>query len=227
MNALRALNVIKNKHIPPEYLTASIEQRLQLLHGLMDTDGACNTRGTATFCSIHEQVARQVFDLSAGLGLRPRIGTYSIALDSPKAVNGRYHFWKVSFQAHADRNPFSMPRKIERAIHCKTHRSTRFVKSVTRVESVPTSCIQVEGGMYLAGRELVPTHNSTIGCVAGAIQEIINDPEITICILSNTTMSAVKNLMAIKSVLENNETLKTLYPEILYQTQTRKRRNGR
>lgn len=43
MNDLRSYNLIKNKHIPQEYKSNSREVRLQLLAGLMDTDGSlCN-----------------------------------------------------------------------------------------------------------------------------------------------------------------------------------------
>lgn len=35
-------------------------------------------------------------------------------------------------------------------------------KSITRVEPKPGNCITVEGGMYLVGQKMVPTHNSTL-----------------------------------------------------------------
>jgi len=48
-DSLRELNLIKNKHIPEEYLKASIEQRMELLRGLMDTDGYVDKRGQCEF----------------------------------------------------------------------------------------------------------------------------------------------------------------------------------
>ena len=39
MNELRTLNLIQNKHIPFNYKTGSSQQRLELLAGLIDTDG--------------------------------------------------------------------------------------------------------------------------------------------------------------------------------------------
>ena len=41
-------NLLKNKHIPEVYFTASIEQRYLLLQGLMDTDGT-SVRGNSNF----------------------------------------------------------------------------------------------------------------------------------------------------------------------------------
>ncbi|MFW6121183.1 MAG: hypothetical protein ACOC80_09845 [Petrotogales bacterium] len=48
---LRELNILQNKHVPAEYLRSSFKQRLELLQGLMDTDGSIEKRGTATYVS--------------------------------------------------------------------------------------------------------------------------------------------------------------------------------
>ena len=42
LTALRKLNLIKNKHIPEMYLKSSLAQRLELLAGIIDTDGYVN-----------------------------------------------------------------------------------------------------------------------------------------------------------------------------------------
>lgn len=41
---LSKIGVLNNKHIPVDYLLASYEQRLDLLRGLMDTDGFFHKR---------------------------------------------------------------------------------------------------------------------------------------------------------------------------------------
>ena len=145
---LRQIGVLNAKAIPESFLCASVNQRMELLRGLMDTDGHCNTRGTATFCNADEGLSRQVYDLAAGLGLQPHIRQHSFASNAKKAVAGRYGYWQVSFQAHQDRNPFFLPRKSARAIPPSHYRGCRTVVAVERIPSVPTRCIQVEGGMY-------------------------------------------------------------------------------
>ena len=79
-------------------------------------------------------------------------------------------------------------------------------------------CIQVSNkdGLYLTGRSMVTTHNSTIITFAGIIQEILNDPEITIGIFSFNKPTARKFLRQVKYELESNKLLQSLYPEILY-----------
>ena len=43
-NELRKINVLNNKHIPVEYINSSIESRLQLLAGIIETDGYCDKK---------------------------------------------------------------------------------------------------------------------------------------------------------------------------------------
>lgn len=59
-------------------------------------------------------------------------------------------------------------------------------------------------------------YKSTIITFAGSIQEIINDPEITIAIFGNTKDVARPFLRQIKEELEKNEILKRIYSEIFY-----------
>jgi predicted phage terminase large subunit-like protein len=202
-NALRSAGVYHDKHIPTIYQRASIHQRLMLLRGLMDTDGHCGTRGGAVFVSARERLARDTYELALGLGLRPRIAKYRNA-------------WHIDFQAHKDRNPFLLERKASRAIEPTPYRASRWVRKIEEVGSVPTRCIQVEGGLYLAGRKLVPTHNSTIITFAQTIRDILNDPEITVGIFSHTRPIAKAFLRQIKQEFERNEQLKRLFPDILY-----------
>jgi hypothetical protein len=209
---LRKLNLLSNKHIPQIYMESSIEQRMELLRGLMDTDGHCNDRGTATFTNTNERLTDQVYHLAASLGLRPRLREYW-----SKFKGKPYQYFHVSFQAHEDRNPFKISRKARFAKEGPyRHRDTRRVQSVRRVPTVPTRCIQVEGDLYLAGHELIPTHNSTIITFGGIIQEILRNPEITIGIFSHTGPIAKAFLKQIREELKRNETLKRLFPDILY-----------
>ncbi len=208
MPVLRSIGVLGAKRIPHDYMTASVHQRMELMRGLMDSDGHCNTRGTATFVNTNDDLAEDVRELAAGLGLRPRKRFYKSKVGAD--------FWQVSFQAHKDRNPFWLQRKASRAIDSGGWRETRNVMSVERVTSVPTRCIQVEGGMYLAGLELVPTHNSSIITYGLTIQSVLRDPETTVGIFSHTRPIAKGFLVQIKRELESNVELQRLYPEILW-----------
>ncbi len=60
-------------------------------------------------------------------------------------------------------------------------------------------------------------YKSTIATYAGVIQEVLRDPEITIGIFSHTKPIAKAFLAQIKREFEANETLRALYPEILWE----------
>lgn len=205
---LNAMGLTKGKHIPRDYLVASVKQRLDLLRGLMDTDGSCNTRGTATFVNKCERLAGDVHELAASLGLKPRWNAFDYD-------HGRVYY--VSFEGYQDMAPFSLPRKVAR---CKAGvaKRRRFIRSVERVETIPVSCIQVEAkdGLYLIGKNYVTTHNSTLITYCGAIQEILNDPEVTIGIFSHTKGIAEKFVAQVKREFEANAELRRLYPDVCW-----------
>lgn len=205
------------KRIPEQYQLGSVAQRVALLQGLMDTDGHCDTRGTATFVNTNETLARDVFRLCSGLGLKPslrqHIGTYK---DAP------YPFWHVSFQAQSKHfNVFGLRRKQSRATASgtlKRRSGYHRVVDVVPVPSVPCSCIQVDrpDGQYLVGEHCIATHNSTIITFGGAIQEVLCDPEIKISIFSVVKPIAQEFLSQIKQELESNIHLKELYSDVLW-----------
>jgi hypothetical protein len=61
-------------------------------------------------------------------------------------------------------------------------------------------------------------YKSTIITFAGIIQEVINDPEITIGLFSHTKPIAKAFLRQIQKEMQNNEDLKKLYPNIFWET---------
>lgn len=210
------LGVMQNKHIPDLYQFTCVDDRIALLQGLMDTDGACDTRGTATFVNINERLAHDVFVLAAGLGLKPSFRKHH------GLVKGEdYPYFQVSFQARSDSFPvFRLARKQERATGCFRSRSSRHaIVSVERIDSSPCSCIQVDrpDGLYLLGEQCITTKNSSIITFALTIQDILNNPELTFGIFSHTRPIAKGFLRQIKREFEGNEFLKSLYPEVLFE----------
>ena len=58
----------EEKFVPAAYLTASREARLDLLRGLLDTDGWVERWGSLRFCSTSEKLAHNVVELVRSLG---------------------------------------------------------------------------------------------------------------------------------------------------------------
>ena len=56
-----------DKVIPTRYRFATVQQRVELLRGLMDTDGSCSC-GVSEFCTTSGQLANDVVTLVRSLG---------------------------------------------------------------------------------------------------------------------------------------------------------------
>ena len=149
-----------NKFIPDIYLTASIEQRLELLAGLLDTDGCLTLKEKRYhFTTSEESLKDGVLSLISTFGWRVTIMERNPILSS-SGIQGRNKYWELSFNPTIE-IPCRVPRK-----QLKTFSKPRRI-SITSIEPMQEEkwgrCIQVEGGIYLAGRTLIPTHNSTVG----------------------------------------------------------------
>ncbi len=151
---LRGLGVIDNKHVPPEYLRASSGQRLALLRGLMDTDGTAGEQ--AAFCNTNERLVDAVVELAVSLGGK--------ATKSAKE-NSHGVYWLVTLCTPFC--PFALPRKQEswRRLGGKPsiRRMNRTIEAIEVLdEETDHVCITVDAPshLFLAGRGMVPTHNS-------------------------------------------------------------------
>jgi Rad3-related DNA helicase len=158
---LRTLGLRRNKHIPAIYLRASEKQRCALLAGLLDTDGTVNHAGAIEFTTTNPQLAEDVYELMCSLGFRPGVRSGRARL------NGKDCGPKWSLGFTTDQQVFLLPRKAaahkERLRNFTPERNSfRYVVAVRQVASRPVRCIQVEAAshLYLAGRAMIPTHNS-------------------------------------------------------------------
>lgn len=162
-SALKKLDLLQNKHIPIAYLRASYEQRLELLQGLMDTDGYISSEGNCEFCSTNLTLAKQVQELCYSLGIKTNCKQGVVTFEGKEYIRYRLHF-----------NPnipvFKLRRKLDRINNAPTQqdrKQRRFIVKVEVVDSVPTKCIAVDSPkhLYLTTRNLIPTHNSVSGII--------------------------------------------------------------
>lgn len=156
---LRKNNLIKNKHIPEAYFNASKEQRMDLLRGLMDTDGTISNGRQCEFCSVKEHFAHQVQRLANGLGIKACMNVGNAVL------NGRVVGKKYRVQWTNSEPVFHLSRKLERLPKVVgPDAMNRTIVSVRKVKSVPTKCIVVDAPdhLFLCTEHCVITHNSTL-----------------------------------------------------------------
>ena len=152
---LRQLNLLNNKHIPQEYLFSSFDQRLALLQGLMDTDGAISKNGTCEFTSTNKRLAEAVSILLASLGIKNTITTKTLTSNS---VAYRVHFTTNLTVFRLRRKKERLPKKVRPSV------KRRYITNVEEVESVPVRCITVSSPehTYMCTNQFVVTHNSWI-----------------------------------------------------------------
>lgn len=157
---LDRLSLKKNKHIPLDYLRSSIDQRISLIQGLMDTDGYWHPkRRRALFYTTEKHIAESVQEIIVSLGITPTTN---------RGENNHKGYYEIGF-CPIGFNPFKLPRKarlVEEHLNDnkrRTHKALhRVIKNISKVDSVPTQCIKVdaEDSLYLCGRLMTPTHNT-------------------------------------------------------------------
>lgn len=194
--SLRLNNLLNNKHIPKDYIFSSIEQRLDLLKGLMDTDGSVNHKGICEFYQKNKSIIEDVRFILSSLGIKSKI--------KEKEIKDQIYYTLIFTSKKYE--VFKLTRKLEKQKNSKNHpKSTRlYIKSIKPIESVPVRCLTVdnEDHMFLCGKALIPTHNSTV--TAGvALHFAIFKSSQKIAILANKDDLAKELLTKVTLAYEN------------------------
>ncbi len=215
---LQYLGLINNKHIPPDYLRGSLLQRLSLLQGIMDADGHVNKHGKIEITLKANRLSDDFGELLSTLGIK--WNRHEKWCRHKGKLCGPYH--RFHFSAYCDHPCFRLDRKRSRlknrpAINPARRRS---IVAVTEVPSVPVRCIQVDSPsrLYLAGRKMVPTHNTTI-CETGCIWAVLFGHRDFVCLIGSDEGHACDMLESIKTELDSNELLLADFPEVCFPIQ--------
>lgn len=146
---LRALGVMCHgdyKRVPKHYLMSSIDQRLELLRGLMDTRGTVYKNGACSFTSNSQGLVEDVMFLVRSLGGTASIGRMGKA-------------WRT--HVSCSYSIFHLPRKaIKQNTFCK---SKIALESIELIPTVPSQCIAVDNSSKtFVANDFVVTHNTTV-----------------------------------------------------------------
>lgn len=155
MAGLREIGVLGNKRIPLEYLRASEPQRLELLRGLMDSDGDVSPRGQCFFTTTNPALRDGVLELVRSLGVK------ASQIEGVAKFRGRDCglYWRVAFYLEGCA---SIPHKAVRTRNAG--RTPNHYIRVVPAGVADTVCIKVEAsdGMFLCGKNFLPTHNTEV-----------------------------------------------------------------
>ena len=152
------------KFIPSCYLHASVEQRVALLQGLLDTDGTIGGTGAITFDSASEALADGVAELVRSLGGVARRGGRQGRIDG---VDKRWSY-RVFVALPMGVVPFRVEHKRRLYAPVWGHKnrdrvSRRFIASVEREGVGQATCIRVAHPSHLfVVKDHIVTHNSAL-----------------------------------------------------------------
>ena len=152
-----------NKFIPKDYLYNSLDVRVSILQGLMDTDGYVDKKGTTQFTTISERLCNDVRELVLSLGgtvrVNSKIPTYTY--DGEKKQGQLAYTITISFANNIV--PFRLLRKVDRYYIRTKYIEQKYVKSITYSHDEEAVCIKVSNPDELfVTRDYVLTHNTTI-----------------------------------------------------------------
>lgn len=219
---IKVLDLEGNKHVPEIYLRGSAQQRLELLAGLIDTDGCVEQvrqrgRNYATrrvrFVNTNARLIEDIKELAKGLGFRTSESWAEPSLSS-SGVQGKEKVCYLRITPTLD-VPTRLSRK--KILGLRGRDLPRIsITAIEPCEPEPGRCIEIDDprGVYLIGKDLIPTHNSHSLIRAYALWRVKYSPWVKeVLILGPDQPTAVENLDKIKDFLNNCPTLNYLVPK--------------
>lgn len=151
------------KFIPDLYKYAAIEDRVELLRGLMDTDGTIKKNGEASFTTTSPVLAADMQELIRSLGgratlcKRDRVGRIHTVNGIEIVTRRASYEFTISMPGHI--NPFHLSRKASR--HKTSYVQRVGISSIEFVGKKEVQCIRVDHPehLYLTD-EFIVTHNT-------------------------------------------------------------------
>jgi hypothetical protein len=159
VSSLRSAGLLENKHIPNNYLTGDTHQRLELLAGLLDSDGYLSKSGFE-IVQKRKALAHQIAYLARSVGCHATIKevekTCTNAKDGPK--KGKY--WLV----YITRNIWNIPTRVARKQAKRPNKPQRetlnFGFAVEKLKVADFYGFELDGNnLFLLG-DFTVTHNT-------------------------------------------------------------------
>lgn len=155
----------RNKFIPKEYKMSSIEDRLELVRGLVDTDGSINEKGHIKIGFVSEQLAKDLQFVLQSLGYRAKL--------TIGKRDGRNNTYDLYIRG-CDDKLFSSKKHKKRFKHRKIGKNHHYdILKIVSVEplnkKVEMKCITVDSPLHTyICKDFIVTHNTLMmaACIA-------------------------------------------------------------
>ena len=158
----------KYKFIPNEYKYDSVNNRLELLRGLMDSDGSIGKGNRISFSTSSQQLADDVKELVYSLG--GRVTVYKSERKDKINKDGNYSIiYELTIQIKE--NPFKLTKKSEKYHPTFLKYCSKYICKVEEDGEEEAQCIYVDSDdhSYLTGHNYVVTHN-TFSAILAALE---------------------------------------------------------
>jgi hypothetical protein len=151
------------KFIPEIYKNGSVSQRIQLIQGLMDTDGEVDKKtGSLSYTTVSEQLCDDFVEIVRSIGgiakVRTRIPTYT--------YNGEKRQGKLAYTVRIrypePRKLVSLSRKVNRTPENYQYKDLKLrIETIAKVTPAEAQCIMIDhvDHLYITD-EYVVTHNT-------------------------------------------------------------------
>jgi N12 class adenine-specific DNA methylase len=160
------------KFIPSDYIFNTVENRVALLQGLMDTDGTVDRKGTSSyFHTVSKNLADGVVTLIQSLGgvvrVTQKIPTYTYK--GEKRNGGLAYILCISLPGHIQ--PFRLDRKAAKVKPKTRNAPARYIVDILPSGKKPAQCISVDdpSRLYVTD-DFIVTHNTYT--MIGALMEM-------------------------------------------------------
>lgn len=168
------------KFIPKDYLYNSEEVRLEILRGLLDTDGTVNSGGDIGFSTTSEQLMKDLQELVWSLGGTIRIGTRIGRYKKNGVLKYCKKSYRCSIMLPKGVIPFKLKRKVDRFNQPRKYSPVRKIVAIEYVGEAEMQCIKVSqpDGLYLCD-DFIVTHNTGQSIVTVELMDVF--PTLVIC----------------------------------------------
>lgn len=162
-------NNSQNHYIPQNYKYAPLEDRINLMQGLIDTDGYVDSRGHITYTTTSKRLAEDVAFVIRSLG---GVATVTQHKSSYKNEYGEViecsDHYDVQIRTAMNPDLCGLTRKKERARYEYNGGASELGKRIVDIEDIGIQegrCITVNSpsGLYVTD-DFTVTHNSYLGC---------------------------------------------------------------
>lgn len=152
-----------DKFIPKDYLYSSVEDRVRLLQGLVDTDGYIH-KHTVEISTVSKEMSENIKELVLSLGgrisIKPTQGKYK---KNSIVINTKIYY-RISF-SFPDNGiiPALCSRKVKNFVPRTKYDNNKFITSIEYSHDEEAQCIMVDNDEHLyVTDDFIVTHNTTM-----------------------------------------------------------------